>query len=402
MKFIFYIAGRYLFSKKKSRAVNLITAISMTGVAVGTAAMIIVLSAFNGLEDLVRSFYQTFDPDLKVSIDRGKHFTLPEDTLVLIHEIEGIDQISLVMEEKALLRYRDQEYIATLKGVDENYLNTTDMARALTRGKFEPQNQEVLTAAMGLGVAYHLGVYISDEPVSLDAYVPREGFNPMLDPTQAFTNRKIRTTGFFSVQPDFDVKYVLTTLAFVRELTHSPELISAIEIKLKNPRNEKAVRQKLTDLLGDGYIIENRDEQQALLFKVMKTEGLVTFLILAFILAVASFTILGSLVMLILDKKDDLKTLWNLGASNAQLRRLIRLEGMLIAAVGGFAGLLLGVLLVWLQHQFGLVILGQGYVVEAYPVELRFYDVLLVMATVFTIAWVITWLAAKNLKVQKV
>ncbi|MDX5326758.1 MAG: ABC transporter permease [Bacteroidota bacterium] len=399
MNLPFFIAKRYLFSKKKTNAVNLITGVSILGITVGTAAMIIVLSAFNGLEDLVRSFYDTFDPDLKVELVKGKNWQWTDDQAAKLEQVEGIDAYSLVLEEKALLRYRDKEFIATLKGVDGNYLRATQFEDALIRGEFFVQ-EDTRAAIPGLGVSYHLSLSSKVDRQPIDVYVPRDDFSPMLDPTAAFTTETLNPVGTFSVQPDFDVKYVITPLAFVRGLV-GKDKISAIEVKVAQGADEESVRHSLETVMGSKFTVKTRDEQQATLFRVMKTEGLVTFLILAFILAIASFTILGSLTMLILDKKEDIITLWNLGADERFLKRTFMLEGLLIAGIGAGTGLILGLGIVWAQQNYGLIQLGQGYAMEAYPVALRLMDFVKVMVTVMGISLAITMVATRRLKVER-
>lgn len=395
MNLSLFIARRYLIAKKTTNAVNLITAISILGVAVGTAAMIAVLSGFNGLESLIRSFYNTFDPDLKIEATTGKY--LPGDTasFALLSQIDGVENISFVLEDKALLRFRDKEFIATIKGVDQNYHEVTRFTDAITRGDYFGRMTDDV-GILGIGVAYHLNILRMDFVDPLQAYVPRQGYSVGSDPTKSVNNLFLYPIGTFSVQPDYDVKYVVTPLAFARRLFEKPDAITSIEIKCTPGAKPDKVKTLLAAELGDKFTIKNRNEQQATIFRVIKIEGLATFLILAFILTIASFGILGSLIMLILEKKEDMFTLKSMGADHALLRKIFFTEGLLITAVGCFGGLLLGIGLVIAQQKFGLISLGQGYAVDAYPMQLRAADIIKIAATVFAIGSVVSWLAVRR------
>lgn len=395
-----YIAGRYFFSKSSRNAVNIISGISIFGILVGTAALIIVLSAFNGLERLVTGFYDAFDPDLKVESTRGKYWDPTEQQLQEIRDLEGVTGVSLVLEEKVLLTYREKEYIATLKGVDDNYRQVNAVDEAVTHGEYLPKEPgPVPSAVLGAGVTYFLGYgRISfEEPINV--FIPKAGASAA-DFSNAFSSEVLYPRGVFSIQPEFDKKYVISRLSFVRDLLNRPQAVSALEVKISEANSVQRVEDEIQKILGADFSIKDREEQQAVFMKVMKTESLFTFLVFALILFIASFTIMGSLSMMMLDKKQHLRTLWAMGAELRTLRHVFFKEGMLISFIGAAFGLALGVGLVFFQQQFGMIRLGQGYVVESYPVELRLRDVLLVLTTVAILGGSTSWLTSRRLSLK--
>jgi lipoprotein-releasing system permease protein len=395
----FYIARRYLVSKKRTNAVNLITGISMLGVAVGTAAMITVLSGFNGLESLIRSFYNTFDPDIKVLTEKGKFLPGDSTTYSFLADLDEVADYSLVLEDKALLQFRDKEYIATIKGVDRNYNSTTRFSESITRGDyFGRMTDEV--GVVGIGVAYHLSLARLDFVDPMRVYVPRGDYKIGLDPSSSVNMQPLYPVGIFSVQPDYDIKYVVTPLAYAQKLFNKRGGLSAVEIKLHEGADVDAAKEVITQKLGTGYKVLDRNEQQFTIFRVIKIEGLATFLILTFILTIASFGILGSLIMLILEKKKDINTMRSLGLTKKRIKHIFLAEGLLISSVGCLFGVFLGVTLVLLQDNFGLIALGQGYAMDAYPVELRIGDVFRVFLTVMAIGSLVSWLAVRRLKTE--
>jgi len=398
MNFPFYIARRYFFSKNSSNAVNIITGISMLGMLVGTASLIIVLSAFNGLENLVKGFYNSFDPELKVLPVEGKYFELSGVEEESLKSLENIRAISLVLEERALFGFRDKEYIATLKGVDQHYTSVTAIDSGIYQGSYELfTDNGVASCIMGAGVAYYLGFNRLDSESSVRAFIPKAGNISLSNPDRAFTSKLFYPSGIFSIQPEFDEKYVITSLAAVQELTGHKKEYTAIELALSNPSLLKATQKKVKELLGSQYKVLNRDEQQAVFFKVMNTEGLFTFLVFALILAIATFTVMGSLTMLILDKKENLRAIWAMGSDLQQLRKIFFYEGLLISGIGALAGLALGVAVVFIQDQFQLITLGAGYAVEAYPVELQFKDIGIVLLTVLVLSSLTSYLTSQRL-----
>jgi lipoprotein-releasing system permease protein len=394
-----YIARRYFFSKNSSNAVNIITGISLAGILVGSAALIIVLSAFNGLENLVRGFYQDFDPDLKITAERGKYFNA-DSVISKLEEIDGIAYYSQIVEEKALLSFRDREHIATLKGVDTVFTYINNIKNKLIYGDYRiDQDLTVEPALLGAGVAYYLGFSRSDFQEAINVFVPTHSANP-LNPSEQFQSEKIYPLGVFSIQPDFDEKYFLVSLSFAQRILNRPNKLSAIELKLNDYDNVDDLQEQLGLLLGATFKIENRDQQQSAFLKVMKTEGLFTFLIFALILCIATFTIAGSLAMLTFEKRKNLYTLWAMGTPIGELRRIFLRLGLIISAYGGLAGILLGSAFVLAQEHFNLISVGEGYIVDAYPVSLKFSDVVIVLITVFALGALTSGITSRKLDLK--
>ncbi|MCH8555102.1 MAG: hypothetical protein LAT76_08085 [Schleiferiaceae bacterium] len=388
-----FVARRYFFSKKNTSAVNLITGVSLLGVAAGTAAMLIVLSAFNGLETLIQSLYNQFDPDLKITAARGKHLDYTPEQLGAINALSFVTGLSLTLEERALLRYRDKEHITTLKGVDDNFENITNIDETFIRGGyFNAPGQ----AIFGAGVAYHLGIYDLQFPDPVSVFSPKFGNINLRRPEEAFRQSAVTPTGVFSVQPEYDVKYALVPLSFLQDILDLPHHVSSIEIQLLPGYSMKRAQRELSKLLSANQKLQNREEQQEMLFRVMKSEGLATFTILAFLLVIASFSLFGSLTMLILDKRRDLFVLWSLGAPKHLLKATFMKVGLMVSVAGCLLGLVFGVAIVLVQQQFGLVSLGQGYVVESYPVELRVGDFLKIAATVLGVGITLSYFASRR------
>jgi lipoprotein-releasing system permease protein len=393
MKLPVFIARRYFFSRYSATAVNILAGISIAGLVVGTGALLVILAAFNGLEDLVKSFYASFDPDYKVEIKIGKNFPYQAEKYDELIHWDEIESVSQVLEERVLLRYREQEFIATARGVDSNYHRTTGIADAVYRGQYKTQHPD---AVVGIGVAYNLGMSYVGRTETIEMFVPRASVKNLSRPDRAFHQDIVFPAGLFAVQPEFDVRYILTDLARLQRMSEQESTVSAIEIKVRDGVRASRIQEKLRDFFGDDFHVRNRIEQQAAFFKVMRAEGLITYLIFTFILLISSFTLLGSLSMMILDKKKDTHTLWFLGMPRSQLRQVFFAEGLLITFVGAVIGLALGGVFTFLQHYFGLVTMGAGYVVEAYPVRLNVLDVFKVLATVLVIGISISFLASRR------
>lgn len=392
-----YIARRYFFAKSSRNAVNIISGVSILGVMVGTFSLIVVLSAFNGLEELVGSFYSTFNPDLKLSPKSGKYFEPDPNKLLQLKQLEGVDAISQVLEERVLFSFQDKEHIGSLKGVDEAFTEVTGVAGSIRDGEYSLYFTDSTPAlVLGAGVSYYLGYGSMSlhEPVQI--FVPRSG-SSSTDFNRAFSSRMAYPTGIFTIQPEFDVKYAITNISFVRELLNRKEAVSAIELKLQESADVANVKKEIRELMGPEINVKDRFEQQAVFMKVMKSESMFTFLVFALILGIASFTIMGSLSMMMLDKKEHLRTLWAMGTDVPVLRMVFFKEGLLISSAGLVLGLLLGLLAVLGQEYFGWIKLGQGYVVEAYPVVLKIKDVMLVAITVFFLGGLSSWLTSRRL-----
>ena len=392
MNFPFYIARRYLFAKKSRHAINIISAISVGGVSIGTMALIIILSAFNGLDDLVRSLFSTFDPDLKITIAEGKTFSSEHEKIRKLYDQVGILYLTEVIEENALLRYGEKQYIATIKGVGDEFVMMSGIDSMIFEGKFLLKDQKNRFAVVGQGIASNLSIGLSFiTPIQI--YVPKRTTNVVLTPDNAFNRKYIFPSGIFAIQQDFDSKYIIVPIEFARELLDYTSELSSIELKIDPSFNQEQVQEDLKRLLGNEFDVKNRYEQQEFVYKIMQSEKWAIFLILTFILLIASFNIIGSLSMLIIEKKKDIETLRNLGANLRLIRKIFLLEGWMISIFGALFGLILGSLICFLQQQFGLVKIqgGESFVIDTYPVSMEFLDFLFVFLTVLIIGFFAAW-----------
>ncbi len=395
-----HIARRYLVSRKSHNIINIISGISVTGITVGTMALIVVLSVFNGFESLVSSLYNSFNPDLEITVKKGKTFSPALVNADSIREIPGVLHITEVVEENALLKNGSRQFIARIKGVDENFTLMTSVDSAIIDGRYSLEKGTQACGVFGAGVSYHLGVFPSDfaEPVAI--YVPsRTGsFKPGLE--QPFNQGNVIPAGVFSIQQEFDVSIVLVPLWFARELLEYSDEVTALEIGLAPGADERKVKAAITAIAGDDYHVKDRYEQEELLYKIMNAEKWIIFLILAFILMIATFNVIGSLSMLIIDKQKDIAVLHSMGAGHKLIKRIFLFEGMLISMSGAIAGLLLGGLLCWIQQEFGIIRLGEGdglFIIDAYPVLIKGVDFIYVFITVFVIGYFAAWLPVKRI-----
>jgi lipoprotein-releasing system permease protein len=392
LKLSVYIAKRYLFAKKSRNAINIISAVSVAGVAVGTMALIIILSVFNGLEGMVNKIFNTFDPDLSITASAGKVFVPDSISLLRLSQIKAIDAYSLTLEDNAALRYGDKQYIAIIKGVDDNFKKVTNIDRSMYEGDFRlraANNQP--EAVVGLGVARHLGVNVNFiNPLSI--WVPRRTGGNNLNPEDALIRKYIFPSGIFEIEQEYDSKYLFIPIDFCRELLEYDNEISSIEIRLKDYRTEPSVRKEVGKIFGEKFVIKNRMEQQELFYKVMRSERLAIFFILTLIIIIASFNIIGSLTMLIIEKERDIEILKSLGADNDLIRKIFIFEGWLISIIGAMTGLVLGFIICWLQERYGLIKLNsESLLMQSYPVILKLKDFIVVPFTVLLIGYWAAW-----------
>lgn len=399
MDLSFHIARRYLFSKKSHNAINVISAISVAGVAVVTAAMVIVLSVFNGFEGLVMSLYNVFEAPVVIRPAEGKTMMLDTVPLDRIAAIEGVSGHVEVLEESCLLRHRDKQFFARIKGVSDEMLVLTGIDSMVTQGNAMLYDRKVPMAIMGAGVAYHLSAQANDPINPVEVYVPKRGNTSTIDPSKAFSSKPIFVSGIFSIQQDFDLTYLITPIQFARQLLDHEGRVSAIEVMVEDEQQMERIRSDLQTALGQAYIIKDRFQQNALLYRIMKSEKWAVFMILSFILMISIFNVIGSLTMLIIEKKKDINILRSMGASEPLIQRIFILEGVFISMIGALSGLLIGLLVCWIQMRFGLVKLhaGGSYIVQAYPVDVQFYDVLAVFALVATIGLLAAWLPVRKI-----
>ena len=397
MNFPFYIARRYLFSKKSTHVINLISGISAVGVAVATMALVVTLSVFNGFHDLVATFLTAFDPQIQVVPTKGK--TAPADDPVLqkIRTLPEVDVATESVEDQALAVYKGKQAMVTVKGVDDNFDQLTHINDILYGdGEFSLHAANLEYGTVGIRLADQLGM-AADWDGYLNIYAPqREGQLDMMNPTEGFVEDSLISPGavFMVRNARYDASYIVTSIGFARRLFNQQGMLSQLEIRLKPGSNLDAVKAEMREIAGEKYRVLDRMEQQADTFRIMKIEKFIAYIFLTFILAVACFNIIGSLSMLIIDKKDDVATLRNMGATDKQITRIFLFGGRMISVIGAVIGILLGLLLCWLQQEYGLVALGQSsgsFVVDAYPVSVHPEDIIVVFLTVVAVGFVSVW-----------
>lgn len=371
----------------------------MTGMGFGTMALILVLSVFNGFEGLVISLYHAFNPDVQVTATAGKVFSLDEQTIAKISALNEVQHVAQALEENVILKYKDHEYIASIKGVDREYEQVTGVQKKMVDGKFVLSENGINYAVLGAGVAGSLLIDVENTLQTIQVYLPRRGKETMsLDPSQAFIKKNIQPAGVFSIQQEFDSKYMLVPLDFVRELLNYETEVSTLEIKLKANADVEAAKQKLGKILGEKFSVKDRYEQNKFLYRVMRMEKWAVYAILSLILVIAAFNIIGSLSMLVIEKTKDIAILKTMGADNGMIRKIFLLEGLLTSLTGSLIGAIVAVVLCAVQIQFEVIKLqGSGtFVIDAYPVEMQGQDFLLVAATVIVIAVATSWLPAQR------
>ncbi|HEY9542301.1 FtsX-like permease family protein [Prevotella sp.] len=397
MYFPFYIARRYLFSKKKTNAINIISVISVIGVAVATMALVIVLSVFNGFHDLVASFFTNFDPQLKVVPVTGKTAPADDPLLTKIRQLPQVAVATECVEDQALAMYHDKQAMVTVKGVDDNFDSLTHITEILYgEGEFSLHAANLQYGIPGIRLAAALGTSASFGDY-LRIYAPqREGQYDVMSPQEGFVVDSVLSPGVvFAVnQSKYDRNYIITSVSFARLLFGEDGRLSSLELRLKDGSDFEAVKREMQKIAGEKYRVLDRFEQQADTFKIMQIEKMMAYIFLTFILVVACFNIIGSLSMLIIDKKKDVATLRSLGADDKQITRIFLLEGRMISALGAVIGIGLGLLLCWLQQTYGLVKMGErsgSFVINSYPVSVHYVDVLLVFLTVMAVGWIAVW-----------
>jgi lipoprotein-releasing system permease protein len=394
MNFPLYIAKRYLFAKKSNNVINIITRIAIIGVAVGSMALITVLSVFNGIEGLVISLFNAFDPQIKITVSEGKTFNPAE--LEKIKNHSSIAYFTEVIEENALVKYKDKQFICSIKGVDNNFVPMSRLDTMLTEGTFGFSNSRDDYAVLGYGIAGNLDVNLLNIATPLHIYVPKRTANINSGPEDAFNVMPVYPSGIFSVQYEFDSKYVIVPINFARELLSYNNEVSSIEIGLKEGFSAEKVREELQQLLGDKFVVKDRYRQNDALYKIMKSEKLAVYLILTFILIIAAFNVIGSITMLIIDKKADIIILKNMGATASQIQTIFFTEGLMISSVGAVIGLVLGFLICLAQQQFGLIKLQGNFAMDAYPVIMKLGDFVLVIFTVLIIGTILSFIPARK------
>jgi len=390
----FFIARRYLFARKSHNAINIITGISVLVVAVGTMALISIMSVFNGLEDLVGSLFNSFTPELKISPKNGKYIDTKKFPKEKILSIPGVAYYTEVLEDMALLKYdaypkgsAERQYVAQIKGVSPDYAKMTGVDTMLLDGAFLLKKGRANYAVLGSGVAGRLQVRLNDYDNFISVYFPNAESEALINPLNSFNIESISPIGVFSVQQEIDDKVVLVPISFARKLMAQEYAATSIELGLSADANLDKVQSMIQELLGSDFSIKNRMQQNEVMYKIMKSEKWSSFLILGFILLIAIFNVVGSTTVLIIEKRKDIKSLSHLGAEENMIKRIFLFEGMLISLLGAIVGLVLGLLLVLLQQHYGIVPMSGGFAVDSFPVALRFSDFLAILGLVVLIGF---------------
>ena len=390
-----YIARRYLFSKKSVNAINFISGISMLGVFVGSAALIIILSVFNGFETLVLSMYNTFSPELRIEPATGKLFDPIGGYFDELKKDKRLLNYTEVLQEKALLRYGKGQFIGLVKGVSGDYLKGRDIDSTILKGTFLLHEEGEDYTVIGSAVQRYLSVNVGDAFQNIDIYSPKKGTQNSLNPAEEFNIMSINPIGVIQSQQELD-DLVIVPLAFARDLLNEEKYVSSIELNYQSGAPLDKIQRKIAENLGKNYVVKNRGQQNELLYKILYTEKLAIFLILTFVLIIAIFNIIGSLTMLVIDKRKDIAILSSLGASNRLIRGIFFTEGMMISMIGCIAGLISGYLFCILQQKYGFIKMGEfNLIVDAYPITLKWLDFVNVLGTVLTVSLLASFISSR-------
>lgn len=390
-----YIAKRYLFSKKSTHAINIISGISMLGVFIGSAALIIILSVFNGFEKVILSLYNNFTPELRIEPKQGKSFNPNTLYFKKLQTSPDIYSFTEVLEEKALLRYGKSQFIGTVKGVSDNFLKNKNLDSTLEAGSFTLKNKGRNYAVVGSAVQFNLSINVNDELTPLQVYSPRREIVNSANPINEFMVAYIYPSGVFSIQQDFD-DIIVTPIDFTRDLLNEPKNVTSIELNFNDKVDVNKIQKNIEKVIGNQFLIKNRFQQNTLLYKILNSEKWAVFVILTFVLIIAIFNIIGSLTMLVMDKQKDIAILTGLGANKQLIQSIFFFEGMLISLTGCLSGVFLGLVFCLLQMKFGLVKMG-GHLsmLDAYPVAFKLTDFILVFITVMIISLIASGISAK-------
>ncbi len=400
MNLSLFIAKRYLISKKSHNLINVISLITVVGLTIGAAALIIVLSVFNGFESVIKSMYNVIDADFEITATNGKTFQMSDFPAEKVKNVTGVLDLAEIVEEDVLYKYRNNQYIAKIKGVSEPYVVLSGIDTMLIDGTFVLDEGSSNFAVVGAGVAWYLGINIRSITDLLNVYVPVRGNPSSFNISNAFHIEPIHPAGVFSVQQEFDEKYVIAPIRFVRKLMDYEDEVSSLDIFLKPGADYNQVQFELENMLGTGFQVKNRFQQNETLYKVLKSEKMAIFFILVFILILTSINMVGSLSILIVEKLKDIAVLKSFGATKKLIFQIFMAEGLLISFLSATTGLLLGFLILYIQQSFGIVKLGaneQDFIIDAYPVAMKALDFLYVFLTVVCIGLLATWYPVKNL-----
>lgn len=398
MNFPFFVARRYLVSTRKKNFINVISLLAVAGIALSTAALVIVLSVFNGLEDLLRSLNNSFDPAIKIEAAAGKSFIVSDSLTTAIKNTSGVAIVTEVIEDYAYVRYRDANQIVMLKGVSDNFIDQQRIPQDnLVLGKMRLKQGNVNYAIVGQGVSSTLSLVIDDPTFAMQVYYIKNAKTSTTDPSSLYSQKNILPGGVFSILSTIDEQYVLVPLAFAQELLDYGDKRTSLEIKLTEEADAKAVQQNLQQLLGTTYLVLTQEEQHKDLYRLLKMEKLFTFLTFTLLLGIASINVFFSLMMLALDKKKDISILSAMGAPRQLIRNIFLSEGAMIAFAGGLLGLVLGGIICWLQQTFGFVSMGmETSVTPGYPIKMVWTDFALTASTIIAITILVSFKPAAS------
>jgi lipoprotein-releasing system permease protein len=388
-------ARRYLFAKRSTNAINIITAISVIGVAIGTAALILVLSVFNGFEALLTGLFGHFNPNIKVTPTQGKTFVPDSVQLARLRALPGIAFVSETLEEIAFFEYEGSQDFGVLKGVDDLFAKVNGIDSTIREGRYLLQNEEQNMAILGAGVRNKLTINVNNPLATLTVFMPTEQRGGVLD--KPFKSRLLFPAGTFAIQQDFDNQYVLTNLSFAREILNAADgTVSALEIRCADGESYAKAKQEIRQIMGEGFLIRDEYEQNEAFFKVMQLEKWMGFAITSLMLVLMAFNTIGALWMMVLDKQKDISILKSMGATDRTIHRIFLLEGLLLTFLGMLIGMLLAGLLYFAQKQYGLITIPEGFLVDSYPIEMRWSDFLPVVTTVMCIGLIAALLPAQR------
>lgn len=390
------IARRYLFARKSNNAINIITGVSMLGITVGTTALILVLSVFNGFDDLITGLFGHFNPDVKVTLLQGKTFEPDSSTLAQIRQLDGVEVLSLSLEEVAFFEYKDNQDFGMLKGVDEAYNRVVSIDSTVREGVYQFQKDGLEMAVLGVGMRNKLAVNIDDYIATLSVYMPkRETTGPLEQP---FRKRIIYPGGTFVIQQDFDNQYILCSLEFVQSLLGLRSEVSSLEIRMRPNANKGNTIADIARIMGPEFVVKDRYQQDEAFLKLMNIEKWMSYAILTLTLLLVAFNMVGALWMIVLEKKKDIAILRAMGATDALIRNIFLRVGMLLCLIGLVLGFILSIGLYSLHVNLeeGLISIPQGFVVRAYPASMRWFDFVVVGLTVVGIGLLASWLPAQR------
>ncbi len=389
-------AWRYFRAKKSTNAINIIAWVSVFAIVIGTAALIIILSAFNGFESLVKSLYSSFYPDLRISPAKGKTLVLTQEEINRLRKYGGIKSITMIAEEKALLQNGDFQAVVFVKGVDEHYPEVSGVPQKMVRGTFDLGTAESPRMVMGVGIENAVGILSDRALLPLTLYLPKKGVKDLSDPLEALSEGLVIPSGSFAIQQDFDNKYMITNIGFAKQyLNYQQDEYSAVEISVKEEKLVAEIKKTIQQALGPAFLVQDRYEQNRTLYSTINLEKWAIYGIFTLILLVAAFNMVGALTMLVLEKKKDIQVLQAMGANRQMIRNIFMAEGLVLAGIGAFSGMILAVTLYYLQVTYKLVPLqGESFLIDYYPVKLVWQDFLLVAGTVFAIGLLASWFPA--------